>query len=433
MTLRFKYFLFISVLHLALATLSYLLLEKQRVFFIGVEVLVIISLIISFRIYRSFIRPIKLMQQGTDAILDKDFNITFTKTGSLEMDHLIGVYNAMIHKIREERVTLKEQHYFLEKLINASPGGIIILNFNKEVDSMNPAALKMLEANDSMIGLNINESGHPLLQAILHIPSGESKIITIDGWRKYKCHVSDFIHQGFNRSFLLIEELSNEILVTEKRAYGKVIRMMAHEVNNSIGAVNSILHSLRDIEQEDTEEESEEIMEVLDTAIGRNDRLNLFMKNFADVIRLPQARMELLDVNHLVRKTADFMSLLAEKKNIKLHYDFCEADIKVQLDQAQIEQVLINIIKNASESIDNGGKITFITSNSPKQLIIEDDGNGISKEHEEHLFKPFYSTKPDGQGIGLTLIKEILHQHDITFSLKTIKEGKTQFKMIFPN
>ena len=94
-----------------------------------------------------------------------------------------------------------------------------------------------------------------------------------------------------------------------------------------------------------------------------------------------------------------------------------------------MEQVLINIIKNSMEAIDENGIITVSTNSRLKQLVIEDNGKGISSKFQEHLFSPFYSTKKDGQGIGLALIREILINHEFEFSLKTVSAGVTEFKI----
>jgi two-component system, NtrC family, nitrogen regulation sensor histidine kinase NtrY len=103
----------------------------------------------------------------------------------------------------------------------------------------------------------------------------------------------------------------------------------------------------------------------------------------------------------------------------------------IDADVQQMEQALINIIKNGIEAIDKKGTITMTTGSSPKQLIIRDNGKGIAPEVEEHLFTPFYTTKKDGQGVGLTLIREILLNHGFEFSLKTISGGATEFRIVF--
>lgn len=432
MTLKVKYFLFVGILHIVLIILTFYLLKEDQLFFLLAELLILLSLYMSYRLYKAFIRPVNLMLSGTSAIKDQDFNVTFVNTGSVEMDQLIEVYNMMIKKIRTERVSLQEQHFFLEKLIDAIPSGIVLLNYDDEIVLLNPAAREILKAGDELLSRSISSVENPLLAAAAQIPNGGSEIISIEGWRKYRCHFSHFMHRGFNRKFLIIEELSREILETEKNAYGKVIRMMAHEVNNSIGAVNSILQSLRDIhEQEQHGEEGNEIAGALDTALGRNERLNTFMKNFAEVIRLPKPYKEEMDLNELSNRIIDLMRSGAENEGISIEMDFHPKPVMVEIDIPQMEQVLINIIKNSIEAIESEGTIRFKTSLNPPTLMVSDNGEGINEEVHNNIFKPFYSSKPQGQGIGLTLIREILHQHNAQFSLETNSSGWTTFTIVF--
>ncbi len=430
MSLKLKYFLFIAFIHALLIVLSYFLLKDNNLlFFIPVEMGIIFSLYLSYRIYKAFIRPLKLLQDGTEAIKEEDFNITFAKTGAMEMDQLISVYNQMIHKIREERISHKEQHFFLEKLIDASPNGIVILDYDNRITTINGAARKMLQMLTDVEGQSIEEIRHPVLQAAHALAPESSSVISVDGWKKYKCHSANFIHRGFDRKFLLIEELSDEILEAEKRAYGRVIRMMAHEVNNSIGAVNSILQSVKDSMEENEGGENKEMIEALDIAGGRNQRLNTFMKNFADIIRLPKPSLEKADLKEVLQRIVGLMQLQAAEKNIEFRWQLSPESFETQVDIAQIEQVFINIIKNAMDAIEKEGVILFTMEGS--ELCIADNGEGIPAEMEANIFKPFYSSKPNGQGIGLTLIKEILHRHDVNFSLRTGTDGWTRFSMEF--
>ncbi|MEL7535247.1 MAG: ATP-binding protein, partial [Bacteroidota bacterium] len=98
-------------------------------------------------------------------------------------------------------------------------------------------------------------------------------------------------------------------------------------------------------------------------------------------------------------------------------------------DQALMEQVLLNLVKNACESVKQDGKVRLIVQANPPQLIIEDNGPGIAPETAQKLFSPFFSTKPTGQGIGLTLVREVLHQHGFPFSLLTESDGWTRFRI----
>ena len=428
MSLRVKYFLFISIIHIVIAWLCFSLLREQKLYFFLSEFAILFSLFLSYLLYRSFIRPLDFMYSGTDAIADKDFNIKFVKTGSKEMDKLIDVYNNMIDNIREERIQVEEQHFFLKKLINASPNGIIILDYDEKITDINPRAMKLLELDENAVHQPISNFQNPILKQITKLKVGKANIISTEGFEKYKCEVSHFIHRGFKRKFILIQELSKEILEAEKRAYGKIIRMMAHEVNNSIGAINSILQTHVEY---NTEENSDE-RESLEIAMERNNSMSLFMKNFAKVVHLPKPHLEQIELNERLRNIGKLMESQAKAKDVTIELHLEEKDIFASIDAKQIEQVLVNIIKNAIEAIDNQGVIQIISKGFPKTILIRDNGSGISEEVADKLFTPFFSTKMDGQGVGLTLIREVLTNHEAQFSLKTLKEGWTEFRIVFP-
>ncbi|MFK7934309.1 MAG: PAS domain-containing sensor histidine kinase [Saprospiraceae bacterium] len=251
-----------------------------------------------------------------------------------------------------------------------------------------------------------------------------------DGSKQYRIERAQFVDRGFNREFVIIEDLSQEILDAEKRAYEKVIRMMAHEVNNSIGAINSIIESNIDYQQELDDPFAPEMSNALRIAKERNDRLNVFMRNFADIIRLPQPTKEFVDIARSLKDTAQLMRAYAEQRRVAIEIIPTDFHVKINLDQRQIEQVLVNVIKNAVEAIGEDGTIKIELQTRPNQLIISDNGKGISDEQAAQLFTPFYSDKPHGQGIGLTLTREILLNHGFEFSLKTVGEW-TNFTVKF--
>ncbi len=429
MSLKLKYGLFIIILHLTLAILAYQLVQDQKVWFFVIEIAILISLFLSYRLYQALIRPLQFLASGVDAIQDKDFNVKFVKTGSREMDKLIEVYNDMIDNIRIERTQVQEQHFFLNRLIQASPAGIIILDFDGNIADANPKAIELLRLPKEHLNQPLSTLQHPILNQIQQMEVNTSKIVSDEGFEKYKCQVSDFIHKGFNRKFILLQELSQEILEAEKRAYGKIIRMMAHEVNNSIGAINSILHTMADF----FKTENPEWSEPLDIAINRNNSMNKFMANFAKVVRLPKPHLERTDINALMRRMGRLFSVQAQDKRIKISLHLAEQPLKVAIDEQQMEQVLVNIIKNAIESIGEDGLIELNTTQSPPSISICDNGPGIAPEHADALFSPFFSTKKDGQGVGLMLSREILMNHEAQFHLKTGEDGWTEFWIGFKN
>lgn len=406
MKLRTKYLLFVIILHGIALALTYFIFRENRWLFLVSEIFIGFSLWVSWRLYRQLIAPLKMLMQGVEAIRDKDFNVKFLPTGKYEMDQLISVYNQMLDQLREERTLQEQQHFFLEKLIQTSPTGIIILDYDGNIQQTNPRAQLLLQ--------NIPT----LLNDVQALGSGESRSLSLNGVNTYKLQKSHFIDRGFPRHFVMVEELTAEILAAEKNVYGKVIRMMAHEVNNTIGPVNSIIASTLKMQPLDEQHRG-----ALEVAAERNQHLNRFMRNFADLVKLPPPDRKRIDLAALVQRVTGLMALQAAEKKIHFDLRFPEGPVWVWADAQQLEQALINIVKNGMEAIGSGGRIRFGADG--RELVIADSGSGI--QNPSSLFSPFYSTKPDGQGIGLTLVREILLHHGWSFSLKTYGEKDTRF------
>lgn len=430
MTLRSKYILFITLIHLAALVMSFLIFDEQKLWFILSEAVLLISLYFAIRLYRELVAPIGLLSRGMDALRDQDFNVKFQPTGQVETDKLILVYNQMVDQLREERTTQMQQHFFLDKLINTSPVGTIILDFDERIASLNPRAEQFFGLEEKVVkGQKLDALPIELARSLATLEADSSEILSADGIATYKCHKAHFIDRGFPHYFITIEDLTAEKLRIEKQAYGKVIRMMAHEVNNSIGPINSILDSIMAYRQYLPEEERATYREVIEVAHDRNQRLNRFMRNFADVIRLPEPNMERLDIRPLLQQVLTLMKYQAGQRTIEWQLTMPDGAVMVNMDKQQLEQVLINIVKNAIEAIPSEGKIRIQLDS--RSLKIIDDGVGLPPSGDQQLFSPFYSTKTQGQGVGLTLSKEILINHGFSFSLHSEEGGTTVFSILF--
>lgn len=425
MKLKTKYLLFVGTVHLLMLALSFVVFERNRLLFLASEVLILVSVFFSWRLYRALIDPLNMLVQGTEAIRDRDFSVKLLRTGSFEMDKLIDVYNQMIEELRAERLQQERQHFFLEKLIQTSPTGIIVLDFNGMIQQVNPRAINILGIEET--ALKNGDHHHPILQAMKELKSGETKTLAVSGIQTYKIQKSHFIDRGFPRHFIMIEELTAEILAAEKKVYEKVIRMMAHEVNNTTGPVNSIMSSALHTEALWQSGTLDTLREAFEVAIERNNNLNGFMRGFADLVKLPLPEKRNIDMNKLLRSVARLMELRAADSHIKIEALTPSTEWWVPADAQLMEQALINIVKNGIEAIEGTGIVQLIADPATRSITISDTGRGIPPEVGEHVFSPFYSTKRDGQGIGLTLVREVLLNHGFSFNLSTVRPGNTSF------
>ena len=217
----------------------------------------------------------------------------------------------------------------------------------------------------------------------------------------------------------------------EKKAYEKVIRMIAHEVNNSVAGVNSTLDTVASMLEEESDDSLHATADVLRVCQERCLTMSRFITSYADVVKIPEANLMLTDLNERVYACKEFMESMCNERDIRLHVQQCDECVQVKIDNVLFEQALVNILKNAIESIGSNGDVYITTTAKPATLTIADNGAGISPDIENKLFSPFFSSKPDGQGLGLIFISDVLTKHNCLFSLRTFDDGLTRFSIRF--
>lgn len=431
MRLKSMFFLLILLLVCLVLLLAYMVLggHSFKLFF-WIEGLMVLVIVLLFLLYQRIIKPLYTLGNGMDLLNEQDFSSRLGRVGQKETDRIVDVFNRIMDQLKNERLRLREQNHFLDLLIQASPMGVIILNLDRQILSVNPAACKMLRitGEEEVIGNTLSgRNDLPLLEELDRVPLDGSQTIRLSDANVYKCSHSSFMDQGFSHDFYLIEMLTQEVFKAEKKAYEKVIRMISHEVNNTTAGITSTLDTLESTFSE--MEDMKDVCDVLQISIDRCYSMSRFITNFADVVRIPEPQCKPTSLNELVTSCKRFMETICMSRDIELRMELADDLPMVEIDRSLFEQVLVNIIKNSAESIGRQGHIYIRTTTHPLCLEVGDDGQGISKETEAKLFSPFFSTKPNGQGIGLIFIREVLQRHQCSFSLKTYADGITRFKI----
>ena len=431
MKLKSLFYILACLLMVVWIMLLFLATRENGWKFYLVEGIVTFSLFYLLYFYRKVVKPLNSIAGGMDLLQAQDFSSRLAPVGQREADRIVSIFNRMMNQLKEERLHLREQNHFLDLLIKTSPMGVIILTLDERISMVNKAALAFLneKTEEDLLDKTMDMLNGSLAEELTRLPKDTTTTIRLSDSHIYRCSHLSFIDRGFAHPFYLIESLTSEVMKAEKKAYEKVIRMIAHEVNNSVAGITSTLDTIDDALQ--TMDDTEDIREVMRVCVERSYSMSRFITNFADVVKIPEPQLEEVHLNDRVVACKIFMENLCQHRDIDLQLDLCEENPLVSMDTSLFEQVIINIIKNATESIDTHGKVIIRTSSLPLMLEIGDTGRGISKEVESKLFSPFFSTKPNGQGIGLIFIREVLMKHGCTFSLRTYQDGITRFKIFF--
>jgi signal transduction histidine kinase len=400
------YFLILALCIVALAAVAlYSTFSSQPLMFYVTEGFIVLLLIYLWFFYHKTLRPYDTLIGGMELVKDMDLTTRLAVTGQYETDIIVHTFNDLMNRLRSEHLTLEEQYTFLSLLIEASPMGIVQCDLEGRITSMNPAARQMLS---------------PFVEeAMKALPLGQETTVRLPGGPQlYSIRHLSFPDRGYQHPFYMIESLTDEIRRAEKAAYERVIRMIAHEVNNSVAGIIGQIQNSNSI--------------ILNDAGERLKTLSAFVTRFAEVVKIPRPQMQLCDLSEEVDACRPFLESLCTATRTRLEFHLTDEASPVRMDTVLFQQVLINIVKNSIESIQGAeGRVTITTT--PSELMITDNGRGISAEVSQHLFTPFYTTKPQGQGLGLLLIRDILTAHGCTFSLLTNPEDHlTRFSIQFP-
>lgn len=416
----------------SLLFIGFLYLKTDMYKFVIIEGVAILAILLFIVLYYRLIKPYQVISDGMELLKEQDFSTRLRPISNSEANKLIEIFNRMMDQLKDERLQVREKNHFLDLLIQASPQGVIILDFDEKISEINTSGLRLLNIPDirDVKGKKISETDITIKEQLGKLNQNEDIVIRSSGITMYRCTRSSFIDRGFAHPFILIEELTHELLKIEKKSYENIIRMMAHEVNNSVGAVSSTLNVISDILRQDQQNELIDVLPAVDASFDRCKHLGQFISNFAEVVKIPEPSLSTVSINELVRSVESLTRIECQRRNITLSLNLTSKEDIVYIDSIQFEQVLVNIVKNAYEAIDSVGDIEIITTSSPLSIIVKNNGPSIPEKVKQKLFTPFFTTKSSGQGIGLMFVREVLLNHHCKFDLKS-DDKWTKFEILF--
>jgi nitrogen fixation/metabolism regulation signal transduction histidine kinase len=459
MSLRARFGAYLAGVHLVLFGAAAFLLLSTPIWFVAAEGLLLGSLALGFYLLRQALEPLGYTRRFHDLLQDQHYAHRLAGPASGELEELVGLFNTLLGTLHRERLEIGEQQGFLDRLLEATPSAVLVFDFDGAISLLNASATALLGleqprgkplaawlAGDAHLSPLLDERARTrsisLLKQLDALPHGESRLLTAPDGRRYRAQRGRFFDRGFARDFMMVEELTAELESSERGAYEKLIRVLAHEVNNTVGATASVLDSLLFYAGQLAERDAGDFTTAVVAVRRRNLSLGEFIERFTRVVKMPAPECRPASLKAVMD---DILSLNREQCNargITLDWSACE-DVPPQLVDTQLlEQALLNIVKNAIEAVDarhaldasSGGFIRAALAHEGERvkLSIVDSGGQLGAAAAPQLFTPFFSTKRGGQGIGLMFVREVLNRHGCSYSLAPGAEGETRFDIWFP-
>ena len=323
-----------------------------------IEVALVLFFIGGLYLVRQVFRPVELLDETICLLREEEFGTRVRELGTPDTDRLIAVYNEMAEHLRRQRVHNREREYFLEKILRVTPSGIVTFDFDGRVAHLNPSAQKLLgTAPKTLIGRQLASLGTALAVDLAGLEPGESRVFTVQGRRRLKASRGHFLDRGFYKSFLIIDELTEELRRAEKEAYEKLVRIMSHEINNSIAAANSLLHSCLNYKDQIDACDRADFEMALSVVIARTEHLKTFMSDYAKVVKLPLPDRTPVALHALLGNIQVLLQAEMARRQMQSSWRIAADLPAIAMDRQQMEQALLNIFKNAMEAQDDGGAV----------------------------------------------------------------------------
>ncbi|MEO0971688.1 MAG: PAS domain-containing sensor histidine kinase [Pseudomonadota bacterium] len=380
-------------------------------------------------LWRPHRRALNALADGLQRLADRDFSAGIGAPATMEpLEGISAAFNALTEVMREERLTLFQRELLLDTVLQTSPLALLLTTAAGRVIYSNPAARQLFGAGRRIEGVAFDQLREGAPEALRDALARERDglcTVEVDGQREVY-HVSRrrFTLNAKHHQLYQIKQLTAEINRQEVATWKRVIRVISHELNNSLAPMRSLAHSGRQLLH--TPKGTTESLElVFNTIVERAEHLSGFIQGYARFAKLPTPRPAMIDGEEFLRRLASVVTFRAIGP---------PPQRPLWADPAQLEQVMINLLKNAHESGTPAGEVELEIEERPRsvRLSVRDRGQGMSEETLRSALLPFYSTKRTGTGLGLPLCREIVEAHDGRLLLDNRIEGGVEVMVELP-
>jgi nitrogen fixation/metabolism regulation signal transduction histidine kinase len=360
---------------------------------------------LALRVTGPWTRVLEAVSSGIASLRDRDFSVSITPSGSREIVQLVTAYNSLGDLLRRERIDIYQRELLLDTVLQTTPLALTLTNVAGRIVYGNIAARQLLRGGRKLEGLVLEELLEQSPAALREALKGAGDtLFTMDiAGEPEVYHLSRraFVLNGQPHELLLLKQLTRELAAQEVVVWKKVIRVIAHELNNSLAPIRSLAHSGSLLA---VRAQSAELERVFETIRDRASHLATFIEGYAKFAKLPKPRPAPV-------AWPGFLARIAAAQPFRIEGLLPQRE--ATFDVGQLEQVMINLLKNAAESGSPPEDVTVGVHTRAQGFLIEvaDRGAGLSEQVLRDALLPFFSTKPSGTGLGLTLCREIVEAH----------------------
>ena len=406
-------------------------------------VLLIIEVLLLIRLVT---RTNRSLQIFLEALKSADFVKNAEQNDSFKMLHI--TYNDIIDIVKKARIERESQFYYFQYTLEHIPVGVLSISRDGRVELMNTAAKKLLGKEQIVHIDELDTVKSGLAQHIKALIPGESELLELSGKNhKKRLLLKSIAFKLYEKDIQLVslQNIKEELEEEELLAWQKLISVLRHEIMNSVGPVMSLTNTLLRMFEthgkvkspsELSEQTLNDAVAALHSIQNRNEGMAGFVKSYRELTKIPSLQKSKLLVSEIFKGINILLAEELKGHDIHLSLSVVPDDMVIEADERLLTQILINLVNNATDALAQTKEKqlslkAYVNNDGEKCIVVEDNGSGISPEFQGKIFIPFFTTKPHGSGIGLSLTRQIMRLHGGTLSVQS-EEGKgAVFSLIF--
>jgi len=407
----------------------------------------LLTLLLILELIRFHERSRNVLREFLVSIRQEDFSTLSTIDES--DDELQQAYHLILEKFQYLRIQKETHYHYLQRVIEHVDTALICLDHHQNIQLINKSAKDLLQVPDIRDLRSLEKIDKELVTLIREMDSGQREIIRLvrhGNIHNLSVRASTFTLEKDKYKIVSLHDIKTELEEQEVESWQKLVRVLTHEIMNSTIPITNMVGLARDFLVDDEgnpkeipgldKEEIDDLIVSLSTAENRSKGLVKFVQTTKDLARIPEPTISEIRVDELFNRLKGFFKNDIKQLKIDFKVVLCKPDMVIKADLEMIEQVLINLIKNAIEAVRDQPrpKIKLTADQKDNKVVmisVCDNGPGIPEENLDKIFIPFYSTKKEGSGIGLSLSRQIMKLHRGRIEVETEQGGGTTFTLEF--
>lgn len=449
MTFRnFRLNIVLRVLLIVFSVVVLLSIIQRQEFIISSGILIAFILLQIAALVQYVERTNKKLTVFLESIRHSDFVSTFSDHGlGRSFDDLNNAFNQVINEFKKTRAAKEEHFNYLQTVVQHISIGIIVFRTDGKVDILNNAVKRMLRISNLRFISDLEKVDKCLAEYLKKVKIGEGEVLKIfvdNELLQLSVRATEFRMRNEDFVLVSLQNIHSELEAKEMDSWQKLIRVLTHEIMNSITPIVSLSGTVKDllidpeeltIRQEIDEDDVESAFSALNTIEKRSQGLLNFVQIYRNLTRIPKPNFRYIDISELFQRIESLLLPKIRERHISCRFRILPADLKLTADPDLIEQVLINLVINSIHAVqevqDPRILIQASTHNNRVTITVTDNGYGITPDTMEKIFVPFFTSKKEGSGIGLSLSREIMRLHKGSISVKSRPREETIFTLQF--